>query len=113
MNHCFFLTCKHDKKLSMWSNLTTFVYIAKFSRKFGYMDTQEENFLNLVDNFVLETKDPAILAEISQLDREARALNITFYDMCCVVLKQGEHHKTLIAEFRTYMSLRKAATFLV
>ena len=73
----------------------------------------EDDFINLVDNFVVETKDPKILDEISQLDQESRLLGISFYDMYCVVLQDGIKHKSLVSEFKTYMNLKKPATFAV
>ncbi len=73
----------------------------------------EEDFIKLVDSFVVETKDPKILDEISQLDRESRLLGISFYDMYCVILQDDIKHKTLVSEFKTYMKLKKPATFAV
>ena len=72
------------------------------------MTQREEDFIRLVDSFVAETKDPKILDEISQLDRESRLLGISFYDMYCVVLQDVKGHQNLVAEFKTYMSLKKA-----
>jgi len=71
------------------------------------MSQLEEDFVNLVDNFVVETKDPKILQEISELDRESRSLGISFYDMYCVVLQDVKGHQILVSEFKTYMSLKK------
>lgn len=71
------------------------------------MSQWEEDFVKLVDNFVVETKDPKILEEISELDKESRLLGISFYDMYCVVLQDVKGHQNLVAEFRTYMSLKK------
>jgi len=68
----------------------------------------EDDFIRLVDSFVVETKDPKILEEISQLDRESRLLGISFYDMYCVVLQDLKGHQSLVAEFKTFMSLKKA-----
>ncbi|MDE1762763.1 MAG: hypothetical protein KGH88_00765 [Thaumarchaeota archaeon] len=73
----------------------------------------EEDFIKLVDSFVVETKDPKILAEISQLDEESRLLGISFYDMYCVIVQDGTKHKSLVSEFKTYMNLKKPATFAV
>ena len=73
----------------------------------------EEDFIKLVDSFVIETKDQKLLDEISQLDRESQTLGISFYDMYCVVLQDGVNHKTLASEFKTYMNLKKPATFAV
>ncbi|MDE1826976.1 hypothetical protein DYY67_0616 [Candidatus Nitrosotalea sp. TS] len=72
----------------------------------------EEDFIKLVDNFVVETKDPKILDELSQLDRESRLLGISFYDMYCMVLQDGTKHRTLVSEFKNYMGLKKPATFV-
>ncbi|MEO9276397.1 MAG: hypothetical protein ABI340_01265 [Nitrososphaera sp.] len=62
----------------------------------------------MVDNFVAETKDPRILEEIAQLDRESQLLGISFYDMYSVVMQDIKGHQNLVAEFKTYMSLKKA-----
>jgi len=72
------------------------------------MTQWEDDFMRLVDSFVVETKDPKILEEISQLDRESRLLGISFYDMYCVVLQDLKGHQSLVAEFKTFMSLKKA-----
>ena len=72
------------------------------------MTEWEDDFIRLVDSFVVETKDPKILEEISQLDRESRLLGISFYDMYCVVLQDLKGHQSLVAEFKTFMSLKKA-----
>jgi hypothetical protein len=72
------------------------------------MSHLDEEFIRLVDNFVVETKDPKILEDISQLDKEASLLGISFYDMYCVVLQDVKGHQKLVAEFKTYMSLKKA-----
>lgn len=71
------------------------------------MSHWEDDFVRLVDNFVAETKDPRILQEISELDQESRLLGISFYDMYCVVLQDVKGHQNLVAEFKTYMSLKK------
>jgi len=73
----------------------------------------EEDFIRLVDNFVVETSDPKILDEISQLDRESRLLGISFYDMYCVVIQDGMKHKHLVSEFKNYMTLKKHVPFAV
>jgi hypothetical protein len=73
----------------------------------------EEDFVRLVDSFVAETKDPKILDEISQLDRESRLLGISFYDLYCLVLQDKNKHQRLIAEFKTYSSLKKVQTSLI
>ena len=72
------------------------------------MTQWEDDFIRLVDSFVVETKDPKILEEISQLDRESRLLGISFYDIYCVVLQDLKGHQSLVAEFKTFMSLKKA-----
>ncbi len=72
----------------------------------------EEDFIKLVDSFVVETRDPKILDEISQLDRESRLLGIAFYDMYCMVLQDGVKHRNLVSEFKNYMNLKKPATFV-
>ena len=72
------------------------------------MSYSDEDFIKLVDSFVAETVDPKILEEISQLDRESRLLGISFYDMYCVVLQDVKGHQHLVAEFKTYTSLKKA-----
>ncbi|MDE1726678.1 MAG: hypothetical protein KGH89_05370 [Thaumarchaeota archaeon] len=72
----------------------------------------EEDFIKLVDGFVVETRDPKILEEISQLDEESRLLGISFYDMYCVVLQDATKHKKLVSEFKHYMNLKKPATFV-
>lgn len=72
----------------------------------------EEDFIKLVDSFVVEMRDPKILDEISQLDRESRLLGISFYDMYCMVLQDETKHKILVSEFKHYMGLKKPATFV-
>jgi hypothetical protein len=71
------------------------------------MSQWDDEFIRLVDNFVVETKDPRVLEEIAALDRESQLLGISFYDMYCVVLQDVKGHQTLVAEFKTYMSLKK------
>ena len=73
----------------------------------------EEDFVRLVDGFVVETKDLKILEEISDLDRESRLLGISFYDLYCLVLQDKTKHQNLIAEFKTYATLKKAQTSLI
>lgn len=73
----------------------------------------EEDFVRLVDSFVVETRDPKILDEISQLDKESRLLGISFYDLYCLVLQDKNKHQDLIAEFKTYSSLKKSQTSLI
>lgn len=72
------------------------------------MTQWEQEFIKLVDNFVAETKDPRILEEIAQLDKESQLLGISFYDMYSVVMQDVKGHQNLVAEFKTYMSLKKA-----
>lgn len=72
----------------------------------------EEDFVKLVDSFVVETRDQKILDEISQLDRESRLLGISFYDMYCMVLQDETKHRKLVSEFKHYMGLKKPATFV-
>lgn len=74
------------------------------------MTEWEIEFIKLVDNFVAETRDPRILEEIAQLDRESQLLGISFYDMYSVVLQDVKGHQNLVSEFKTYMSLKKAKT---
>lgn len=71
------------------------------------MSQLDDEFVRLVDNFVVETTDPRVLKAISDLDRESQLLGISFYDMYCVVLQDVKGHQTLVAEFKTYMSLKK------
>lgn len=73
----------------------------------------EEDFVRLVDNFVTEAKDPKVLDEISQLDRESQLLGISFYDLYCLVLQDKTKHQHLIAEFKTYSSLKKIPISLI
>jgi hypothetical protein len=77
------------------------------------MVQREEDFVRLVDNFVAETKDPKILEEISQLDRESRLLGISFYDLYCLVLQDKNKHQNLVAEFKIFTSLKKVQTSLI
>jgi uncharacterized lipoprotein YajG len=72
------------------------------------MSQCDDEFVRLVDNFVVETKDQRVLQEISELDHESQLLGISFYDMYCVMLQDVKGHQTLVAEFKTYMSLKKA-----
>ncbi len=72
----------------------------------------EEDFIKLVDSFVVETRDQKILDEISQLDRDSRLLGISFYDMYCMVLQDGTKHRNLVSEFKNYMTLKKPTTFV-
>ena len=72
------------------------------------MSQWDDEFVRMVDNFVVETKDPRILQEISDLDKESRLLGISFYDMYCVVLQDVKGHQVLVSEFKTYMSIKKS-----
>ncbi len=67
----------------------------------------EDDFIKLVDEFVLVSKEPAVLEEISQLDMEARLLGITFYDMYCVVLQDVAGHQNLVSRFKIFMNEKK------
>ncbi len=67
----------------------------------------EKEFINLVDEFVLASKDKEILDEISNLDREARLLGITFYDMYCVILQDVGGHQNLAARFKIFLDTKK------
>ena len=68
----------------------------------------EDGFMKLVDEFVLVSKEPDILEEIGQLDREARLLGITFYDMYCVVLQDVAGHQNLVSRFKIFMNEKKS-----
>ena len=68
----------------------------------------EDDFIKLVDEFVLVSKEPAVLEEISQLDLEARLLGITFYDMYCVVLQDVAGHQNLVSRFKIFMNEKKS-----
>jgi len=69
----------------------------------------ERDFIKLVDDFVVQSTEPEILDEISQLDREARLLGISFYDMYCVVLQDVAGHQNLVSRFKLYMKTKKSA----
>ena len=71
------------------------------------MTEMEDDFIKLVDEFVLVSKEPEILEEISQLDMEARLLGITFYDMYCVVLQDVAGHQNLVSRFKIFMNKKK------
>ena len=71
------------------------------------MTEMEDDFVKLVDEFVLVSKEPAVLEEISQLDMEARLLGITFYDMYCVVLQDVAGHQNLVSRFKIFMNEKK------
>jgi hypothetical protein len=71
------------------------------------MTEMEDDFIKLVDEFVLVSKEPAVLEEISQLDMEARLLGITFYDMYCVVLQDVAGHQNLVSRFKIFMNEKK------
>ncbi len=67
----------------------------------------ENDFIKLVDEFVLVSNEPEVLEEIGQLDREARLLGITFYDMYCVVLQDIAGHQNLVSQFKIFMNAKK------
>jgi len=69
----------------------------------------EDGFVKLVDEFVLVSKEPEILEEIAQLDREAGLLGITFYDMYCVVLQDVAGHQNLVSRFKIFMNAKKTS----
>ena len=71
------------------------------------MSEMEDDFIKLVDEFVLVSKEPSVLEEISQLDMEARLLGITFYDMYCVVLQDVAGHQNLVSRFKIFMNKKK------
>lgn len=72
------------------------------------MTETEEDFIKLVDEFILVSKEPEILEEIARLDMEARLLGITFYDMYCVVLQDVAGHQNLASRFKIFMNEKKA-----
>ena len=72
------------------------------------MPELERDFIKLVDDFVINSKEVEILDEIGQLDREARLLGISFYDMYCVVLQNVAGHQNLVSRFRLYAKTRKS-----
>lgn len=72
------------------------------------MQDLERDFIKLVDDFVMNSKEAEILDEIGQLDREARLLGISFYDMYCVVLQNVAGHQNLVSRFRLYAKTRKS-----
>ena len=76
-------------------------------QKMKEMTEMEDDFIKLVDEFVLVSKEPAVLEEISQLDMEARLLGITFYDMYCVVLQDIAGHQNLVSRFKIFMNEKK------
>ncbi len=76
-------------------------------QKMKEMSEMEDDFIKLVDEFVLVSKEPAVLEEISQLDMEARLLGITFYDMYCVVLQDVAGHQNLVSRFKIFMNEKK------
>lgn len=67
----------------------------------------ERDFIKLVDDFVINSKEPEIIEEIGQLDREAQLLGISFYDMYCIVLQNVAGHQNLISRFQIYMKTKK------
>lgn len=70
------------------------------------MQDLERNFIKLVDDFIMNSKDMETLEEIGQLDREARLLGLSFYDMYCVVLQNVAGHQNLVSRFRLYTKTR-------
>ena len=72
------------------------------------MTEMEDDFQKLVDEFVLRSREPEILEEISQLDVEARSLGISFYDMYCVVLQDVAGHQNLVSRFKNFMNEMKS-----
>jgi len=72
------------------------------------MTELERDFIKLVDDFVVQSTDQEILDEIGQLDKEARLLGISFYDMYCVVLQDVAGHQNLVSRFRLYMKTKKS-----
>lgn len=72
------------------------------------MTELERDFIKLVDDFVVQSTEPEILDEIGQLDREARLLGISFYDMYCVVLQDVAGHQNLVSRFKLYMKTNKS-----
>ncbi|TSA19241.1 MAG: hypothetical protein D4R72_00075 [Nitrosopumilales archaeon] len=81
-------------------------YSTNFQKRLKMTET-EDSFIKLVDEFVLVSKEPEVLEEIGQLDREARLLGITFYDMYCVVLQDVAGHQNLISQFKIFMNAKK------
>ncbi len=71
------------------------------------MAETENEFINLVDEFVLVSKEQEVLEEIAHLDREARLLGITFYDMYCVILQDVAGHQNLVSKFKIFMNAKK------
>lgn len=71
------------------------------------MSELERDFIKLVDDFVINSKEPEIIEEIAQLDREAQMLGISFYDMYCIVLQNVAGHQNLISRFQIYMKAKK------
>lgn len=67
----------------------------------------ERDFIKIVDDFVINSKDPEIIEEIGQLDKEAQLLGISFYDMYCIVLQNVAGHQNLISRFQVYMKTKK------
>ena len=72
------------------------------------MTELERDFIKLVDDFVINTKDPEVIEEIGQLDREARLLGISFYDMYCVTLQNVVGHQNLVSRFQVFMKTKKS-----
>ena len=72
------------------------------------MTELERDFIKLVDDFVINTKDPEVIEEIGQLDRDARLLGISFYDMYCVTLQNVAGHQNLVSRFQVFMKTKKS-----
>ena len=72
------------------------------------MTELERDFIKLVDDFVVQSTEPEILDEIGQLDKEARLLGISFYDMYCVVLQDVAGHQNLVSRSKLYMKTKKS-----
>ena len=81
-------------------------YNTDFQKKFE-MTEMETSFMRLVDEFVLVSMDQEVLEEIANLDKEARLLGITFYDMYCVILQDVAGHQNLVSRFKMFMNEKK------
>ena len=88
------------------SNLATLIHIGQFL-DYPKMIELERDFIKLVDDFVINSTDAEILEEIGKLDREARLLGISFYDMYCVILQDVAGHQNLVSNFKNYAQSRK------
>lgn len=69
----------------------------------------ERDFIRLVDDFVINSKEKVILEEIGQIDTEARLLGLSFYDMYCVTLQSVSSHQNLVSRFRSYLQNKKSS----